>query len=103
MPAPQELPASCLLYASRGLTAVGGHPGLSRSVRSMASEIDTSDPCLDEALLTVELELMRNPAMARLNGARRRETSMNILIALNGQGLVKGVPSLQGRGNLRAA
>jgi hypothetical protein len=61
------------------------------------------DPILDEAMLAVELELMRTPAMARLNGARRKEISRGILEALNSQGVITGIPALERRAQLRAA
>jgi len=47
---------------------------------------------LDEALLAVELELMRTPSLARLNGARRREISLGILQALGARGVLAGIP-----------
>lgn len=47
----------------------------------------TTDP-QEHALLTVELELMRNPSIARLNGGRRRTLARNVLRALDEQGLL---------------
>jgi hypothetical protein len=61
------------------------------------------DPALEDALLAVELELMRNPSLARLNGARRREISRGILESLNARGVIAGIPSLEERPLLRAA
>lgn len=43
-----------------------------------------------EALLAVELELMRTPAFARLNGARRREVCAGILDTLADRGMLTG-------------
>jgi hypothetical protein len=61
------------------------------------------DPLLDEVLLTVELELMRIPALARLTGARRQEISRRILEALNTRGVITGIPGLVAQPLLRAA
>lgn len=57
----------------------------------------------DEALLAVELELMRTPALARLNGARRREISRGILDALDTLGLLAGATAPEQDPQLRAA
>jgi hypothetical protein len=67
------------------------------------SDAPAPDPILDEALLAVELELMRTPSMARLNGARRKEISRGILEALNTQGVITGIPALERQARLRAA
>ena len=61
------------------------------------------DRALDEALLAVELELMRTPSLARLNGARRQEISRGILAALNDRGVITGIPSLESGTLQRAA
>jgi hypothetical protein len=61
------------------------------------------DPVLDDALLAVELELMRTPSVARLNGARRREIARGILESLNARGVIAGIPSLEEKPLLRAA
>jgi hypothetical protein len=56
-----------------------------------------------EALLAVELELMRTPALARLNGARRRDISRGILESLNALGLLAGTTAPEQTAQLRAA
>ncbi|MBG0738872.1 hypothetical protein IV500_05480 [Paeniglutamicibacter antarcticus] len=58
---------------------------------------------LEDALLAVELELMRTPALARLNGARRREISRGILDALNARGVLAGITDPQVQPLLLAA
>ncbi|GAA4035639.1 hypothetical protein GCM10023063_20260 [Arthrobacter methylotrophus] len=67
------------------------------------SNAPAPDLILDEAMLAVELELMRTPAMARLNGARRKEISRGILEALNTQGVITGIPALEHQAQLQAA
>lgn len=61
------------------------------------------DRSLDEALLAVELELMRAPSFARMNGARRQEMCRGILEALDARGVLTGIPSLAPEPVLRAA
>lgn len=80
--------------------------GLSRSVGAMAftPAAGTSGPDnLDDVLLAVELELMRTPAMARLNGGRRKEISLRILEVLHARGTITNIPELAPRRPLRAA
>lgn len=61
------------------------------------------EPFTDEALLAVELELMRTPALARLNGARRREISRGVLASLDTLGLLTGAAAPEQVPQLRAA
>jgi hypothetical protein len=63
----------------------------------------TPDTALDDALLAVELELMRTPSLARLNGARRREIARGILETLHARGVIAGITSLEDQPLLRAA
>jgi hypothetical protein len=73
----------------------------------MASTTPADAPAPDhafgDALLAVELELMRIPSLARLNGARRNEISLGILKALSTRGVITGIPTLEPQPVLRAA
>lgn len=68
-----------------------------------SADTPAPDHALEEALLAVELELMRTPSLARMNGARRREISQGILEALDTRGVISGIPSLAPHLLLRAA
>ncbi|QOT19455.1 hypothetical protein [Paenarthrobacter sp. YJN-5] len=61
------------------------------------------DPVFEQALLSVELELMRTPSLAKLNGARRREISRGILASLSALGVLTGISALENQPQLRAA
>lgn len=75
-------------YASP--SAAGRTTDLSRSVAVMTTPMlplpGLAGIELEDALLAVELELMRTPAIARLNGARRRNICAGILVALGARG-----------------
>lgn len=59
------------------------------------AETPRTDP-RSGALLIVELELMRNPSIARLNAGQRQAMARNILDALDAKGLIADLREEQG-------